>query len=175
MSTKLDLDFIPRHDFAMSKLNALGFLSLLAGLLISTYTYIDYQAKQKEYIELNQQLKNHQPNKKIASKVTTKELPNDELQQVKDTVEELVRPWSELLSGLEQIKINNVALLSVLPSVKKHQLIINGEAKNIESALTYIMALEELPMLSQVYLKKHSIDQTNTYKPVAFIIVAKWE
>jgi len=176
MSPKLDLEFIPSHDFSISKLNILSFSILLIGLFISAYVYTDYNSKQKEYLDLNLQLQHAQPSQNLASvKVINKTLPDDEIKQLQDTIEELSKPWGSLLSGLEQIKVKDIALLSMVPSSKKHQLVLNGEAKNMQSALVYIMALEELPMLSQVYLKKHTIDQTNPNEPVAFTIIARWQ
>jgi hypothetical protein len=65
-------------------------------------------------------------------------------------------------------------LLSLEPNKKKQQLVISGQAKNILAALSYIEALENLPMLSQVFLQKHTVDQLDPFKPVAFTIVAKW-
>jgi hypothetical protein len=44
----------------------------------------------------------------------------------------------------------------------------------MKEALYYVEALEKLPMLSQVYLQKHTIDQLDPFKPVAFTIVASW-
>jgi len=52
--------------------------------------------------------------------------------------------------------------------------VITGQAKNMESTLSYIKRLEEIEGLSQVYLLKHQIDQSDPNKPVGFTILAQW-
>jgi hypothetical protein len=40
--------------------------------------------------------------------------------------------------------------------------------------MNYINRLEEQSMLAQVYLQKHSVDETITAQPVRFTLVAQW-
>ena len=51
----------------------------------------------------------------------------------------------------------------------------SGQAKNLETVFLYVKQLDDQPMLSQVYLQKHSIEEADVSKPVNFTILAKWQ
>ena len=70
--------------------------------------------------------------------------------------------------------MQNIVLLSLTPNPKKQQMLLTGEAKDLASVLEYIKQLEMQPMLSQVYLQKHTVDVVNAARPVSFSINAQW-
>ncbi len=175
MSQKIDLDFAKNQAFSLSRFTPFNLLILLVSLLMAIYVTLLYQAKGAEYNKMQAQLEQIQPVKKLdVINANLQKIPAAELKQVSDTVADLSTPWNQLLSALEQVDMHDVALLSLEPSKKKRQVVFGGQAKNMQAALYYIEALEKLPMLSQVYLQKHNIDQLDPFKPVAFTIVAQW-
>jgi hypothetical protein len=175
MSQKIDLDFVKNQAFSLSRLTPINLLILLVSLLVATYVTLLYQAKHAEYDKMQAQLEQLLPAKKPdAINASLQKLSAAELKQVNDTVADLSVPWNQLLFALEQIDMHDVALLSLEPNKKKRQVVFGGQAKNMQVALYYIEALEILPMLSQVYLQKHSVDELDPFKPVTFTIVAQW-
>jgi hypothetical protein len=175
MSQKIDLDFSQNQAFSLTRFTPFNLLILLVGLLMVIYVTLLYQAKDAEYNKMQVQLDQLHPAKKPdVINADLQKIPASELKQVNETVADLSTPWDQLLSALEQVDMHDVALLSLEPSKKKRQVVFGGQAKNMQAALYYIEALERLPMLSQVYLQKHNIDQLDPFKPVAFTIVAQW-
>jgi hypothetical protein len=79
-----------------------------------------------------------------------------------------------LFEAIERADAQEVTLLNVAPNSKKQQVLITGEAKNIQEVLNYIVKLEAQPVLQSAYLQSHSIDETNVSKPVKFTVMAHW-
>lgn len=175
MSQKLNLDFAENMPFSLRNFKAINLFILIISLVIATYTMLSYQYKTDQYNKLQVKLAEIQP-KKNPDRATrsTEKISVAELKQISDVVTDLSTPWKMLLEELGEVEMRDVALLSLEPSKKKQQLVLGGQAKNMQAALNYIEALEKLPMLSQVFLQKHNVDQLDPFKPVAFTIVAKW-
>lgn len=175
MSQKISLDFAKNQTFSLSYITPASLLVLLVGLLIAGYVTFTYQAKNIALHQAQFELSQIQPTKKnnaVNTKLET--LPTTELKQITEITADLTTPWDQLLTELEQVQMRDIALLSLEPNKKKQQLILSGQAKNMQIALNYIEALEKLPSLSQVFLQKHNVDQIDPFKPVAFTIVAQW-
>jgi hypothetical protein len=175
MSQKLNLDFVDNQPFSLHNFNVINLLIITTSLLILVYTTINYKTKADEYNQLQAELAQIQPKINLdQNNQNIEKLSSAELKQIGDVVADLSTPWKLLLEGLGDVEMRDIALLSLEPSKKKQQLVLGGQAKNMQAALDYIEALEQLPMLSQVFLQKHTIDQLDPFKPVAFTIVAKW-
>ena len=108
--------------------------------------------------------------KPVVAPVSSKQLT-----QLMEDFNVLATPWNELLDSIEQSDMPDIALLGIDPSVKKQQLILTGEAKNLATILKYINKLSQQATLSQVYLQKHIVNETSNEKPVSFSIIAKWD
>lgn len=178
MNQKLDLDFIPQPFFARTNISWLGVLVLLLSLVLAAFTWQAYQTQQNTFADnalmLSQYSQQAAP-VKLPVKSVALTISSDEINQVQESVNALTAPWNELLLAIEQSDMRNIALLSLEPNYKKQQVLLIGEAKNLVAVLQYIKQLEHQPMLAQVYLQKHSIDEVNTAKPVSFTVFAKWE
>ena len=175
MSQKLDLDYVERNAFSLSRLSGASIFVLVSGLASTVYVASHYQARQTKYTETHAKLQQVQSAKKATpTRIDIRIVPAEELKQVNETIRDLSTPWDQLLSSLEQIDISDIALLSLEPSVKKQQVKFGGQAKNMQATLNYVKQLESLPILSQVYLQNHNIDQVDPFKPVSFTIVAQW-
>ena len=176
MSVKLDLEFIQQP--ALSSANWLSMSILLLSLLMVALTWQDYQNQQLKLADTSLQLKQFnqqtipksQPSKMDAALVTP-----DQTKQLTEAVNMLATPWSNLLMAIEQADMQDIALLSLEPNSKKQLVLLTGEAKSLSIVLQYIKQLQQTPMLAQVYLQKHSIDETDASKPVRFSLLAKWD
>lgn len=177
MSHHLAVDFVEKKPFSPGNINGFSLVFMLFGLIASLYVYQQFQtakvdkiAAQEALNAVQPQSKKIKPKKQVAQLVLTKA----ELKQASETAAMLDIQWQSLFSGLEQLKMRHVALLSIEPNVKKQRLVLTGQGKSMRSILDYVAQVEALPMLSRVYLQKHQVDEESPYKPVNFTIVARW-
>jgi Tfp pilus assembly protein PilN len=97
--------------------------------------------------------------------------------EVKDAnavLERLALPWGQLFADIESSSENHVALLAIEPDPEKRVVRITGEAKNLDTMLTYIRFLQTKKSLTSVYLQSHRIDERTAEKPVHFVLAAAW-
>lgn len=175
MSQLLDIDFAAPNPLSYQRLTLIGLVLIVVALLISAYVWAEYQKTGQMLLETEARLNTMAPVQKAVPAQSVVETASEaEIQYARAIVAQLSTPWNPLLNALERINMQNVALLSVEPNRKKQQLVITGQAKNMESTLSYIKRLEAIEGLSQVYLLKHQIDQSDPNKPVGFTILAQW-
>lgn len=175
MSQLIDINFAAPNALSYQRLTVGGLLLLAVAIVMSAYVWSLYQTTEQQLHETQDKLnivapiQNTAPIKQVAETAS-----EAELQQAREILKQLSTPWNPLFNALESISMRNIALLSVEPNRKKQQLVLTGQAKNIESALSYIKHLEDIDGLSQVILLKHQIDQNDPNKPVGFTIMAQW-
>lgn len=175
MSAKLNLEFVQQP--LLSSTNWLSISIFLASLLMAALTWHGYQSQQLKLADSALQLNrlSHQTLPiSQSSKTNIAQLTTNETKQLAETVNMLTTPWSNLLIAIEQADMPDIALLSLEPNSKKQLVVLTGEGKNLNVVLQYIKLLQQTPILSQVYLQKHSIDQSDVSKPVRFNLLAKW-
>jgi len=176
MSQKLDLDFVQPSPFLPTSYSWLGLGVFLVGVVLAFFTWQHYQTRLIVHTEIVLKLNRLNDQIHIAPPVdsTSADISPETKTQIEATVATLTTPWNALLVAIEKSDIKDVALLSLEPSSKKQQVLLSGEAKNLQSVMNYINRLEEQSMLAQVYLQKHSVDEANTSRPVRFTLVAQW-
>jgi biopolymer transport protein ExbB/TolQ len=179
MSQYLDLDFIQKP--IISHISVVGAFILLLTCWLAVFTWKAHHLQQVKLIEVTENL--FQINQKLpkktrvesSAKSTSAAISTKQLAQITDDFSVLATPWNELLDSIEQSDMQDVVLLGLEPSVKKQQVTLTGEAKNLTAILQYISQLERKETLSQVYLQKHSVNEASNEKPVSFSIVARWD
>jgi hypothetical protein len=176
MSKNLDLDFIQHSPFSSASVSWLGVSVFLLGMLTAFLTWQHYQTKLTAKNEIAQKIHLLSDSTQVTPIVsnTTADIPPETKTQIATTVATLTTPWNALLIAIEQSDVKDVALLSLEPSSKKQQVLLSGEAKNLQAIMDYINRLEAQQMLAQVYLQKHNVDEANVDKPVKFTVVAQW-
>ena len=170
MSQQIDLELTePRLTMSSP-----GFLMLLASLLLLGFVWQQYHAYQDSDAAILQVL-----NKKTLARTAPVQrleaTSPEELKQVAIIVESLTIPWQPLMLAIERADMTDIALLSIEPNVKKQQVLLVGEAKNLQAVLRYIEQLEAQAALHEVYLQKHMVEETDISKPVTFGVLAKWK
>jgi hypothetical protein len=175
MSKLLDIDFASNNIAYYQRLTVYGTVLMVLALGFSAYFFTEHKKIEQTLRETQARLAVMSPEQPTAVVQQVVETASEaELKYAREIVAQLSAPWNPLLSALEQSTMRNIALLSIEPNRKKQQIVITGQAKNIESTLSYIKQLERIEALSQVYLLKHNIDQSDPYKPVGFTILAQW-
>ena len=86
----------------------------------------------------------------------------------------LMTPWARLLESLGSTGDLGVALLSMEPSVAKRSVRLTAEARNWESMLRYLAALQHDGRLSAVSLVSHQLQQQAPGTPIRFVVQAEW-
>ena len=176
MSRKLELDFMQTSPFALSKFTWSGLSVLLFGLMLTMFVLQNHQVKLAEQrealLELNQLQQQVQQISQV--KAVSTDISSETKVQIEDTVKALTMPWNALFVAIEKSDIHEVALLSLEPNSKKQLVVLKGQAKNLASVIKYIHQLEQQPMLGQVYLQKHNVDEADAFKPVNFTLTAQW-
>lgn len=177
MSVKLELDFIQKSSFALSSWSWLGLSFFLGSLVLAVFTWQHYQTRQLAENEISLKLNqfSRQINQsKLPVNIVSTEISPEKKLQIQTTISALTIPWNELLLAVEKSDLQEIALLNLEPSSKKKQLMLSGEAKDLQSVLDYIQKLEAQPILNKVYLQKHHVDEVNAFKPVRFTLLAQW-
>jgi hypothetical protein len=83
-------------------------------------------------------------------------------------------PWNALYRSLEDSVDDSVSLLSVLTSLEKDEVRLNGEAKDFDALGSYLRRLNDSGSFSDARLLGHQVRQSDAQKPVVFSIAAHW-
>ncbi len=170
MSQPIDLELTePRLT-----ISNLGFLMLLISLLLLGFVLRQSQVHQARDVATLQDL-NKKTLPTTAPVQRVEATSPEELKQVATIVESLITPWQPLMLAIERADMPDIALLSIDPNIKKQQVLLVGEAKNLQTVLRYIEQLEAQEVLHDVYLQKHMIEETDISKPVTFSVLTKWK
>lgn len=178
MVASLELDFIKPTAHPVARLTWGGALTLIIGsglFIFACQSYVDLHAKQAivdEQLQTFQQ--DGQNDKRVSDTQIRTQIKPDQLRAIKSSVHEIFIPWNDLFNALEDASVKNVVLLGLQPDSKKKQVIITGEARNYDHVIAYIDRLSLQPVLTDVYLKKHAVKETDENKPVSFSIFARW-
>ncbi len=176
MNQAIDLDFIQPSIFSLARFAWLRLAALTIGLVAAAVTWQTYQNRQADLSQLNAelgQLNQVKKNQPVAKQVTVSITP-EKFKTLQESMTTLAMPWGALFEAIEATQNKDVSLLSLEPNTKKQQVLITGEAKNLQVALQYVAQLQKQPVLAQVFLLKHSLDESNVSKPVNFSILAIW-
>ena len=175
MNQYLDLEFIQKP--ILSHISISGFLILLASFWLAVFTWQTHYQQQVKLAEMTnnlQKINQQLPQQKVIKPVMAP-VSSQQLAQLREDFNVLATPWNTLLDSIEQSDMPDIALVGIDPSVKKQQIILTGEAKNLATILQYINKLSQQTALSQVVLQKHVVNEAINEKPVSFIIIAKWD
>lgn len=169
----------PRLDFVARRSSGSvgGWLVLALGVAFASVVGIDgfdaredfahWQGKTEHWQRLSQQV-----SRRANSKAGDVDLPQAEA--AAKVILRLSVPWSALYRGLEDSADESVSLLSVLPSVEKGEVRLNGEARNFDALGGYLRRLNSNDSFADAQLLGHQVRQGDAQKPIAFSIVARW-
>jgi len=157
--------------------NLLGFVLLALALALAAgmfwyYSRLSSANAQLETIVDNVESKlqlGHQP---VAGNMSGN--TKDVIVYYNKIIQKLNLPWDDLFVILEEAKGENIALLGVEPNAKDAKVKLTGEAKDFKSMFDYVRALRAQPVLKNVYLLDHKIDDQNPDKPIRFTLEAAW-
>jgi hypothetical protein len=150
----------------------LGLVLILAASMLWYYTRLSNNNTQLESVVNQIESKLHQDRPPIGGNVTLN--TKDVIVYYNKVIQKLNLPWDDLFVILEEAKGENIALLGVEPNAKDAKVKLTGEAKDFKSMFDYVRALRAQPVLNNVYLLDHKIDDQNPDKPIRFTLEAAW-
>ena len=86
----------------------------------------------------------------------------------------LTAPWVDLLDAIESAPQQSVALLAAEPSTGKQSFRLTAEARDLESMLAYVAALQKDRRLVSVFLVSHQVQVQTPGRPIRFQVQAGW-
>ncbi len=173
MSQQLSLDFVEQPVWSFQRFSPLSLILFAFACVMAFLVWQYYAQLQTEYAAVSDAVTIAQPANVPGENIEP--LTAKELKNVRKTVADLSTPWGQLLSGLEAIRMKQVALLLLEPNKKKELVTLTGQAKNVDAMLQYVEAVAALPMLSNVYLQNHMIEMNEPGSPVSFTVLASWQ
>ncbi|MBL0010219.1 MAG: PilN domain-containing protein [Nitrosomonas sp.] len=163
----------PRIDFSVLLIGLL----VLAGVLLQFRQLteeVNYWTNRVEHLEKQQQQKTS-PRTRGTPRV--KEFSQEirkEIIQANATLDQINLPWEALFDSIERAATEEIALLSLQPTVSNRTLRISGEAKNMSELLDFVEALERELTFENVHLLNYKIKQDNPHRPIVFLLTAAW-
>lgn len=151
---------------------AIGMLLLAAAVFwYARFVEPGIAGTEQEVARLQKELAAREP---VALKLSDAQLTT-EWQKALAINQRLGAPWQKLLTMLESYVDEPVALLSIDPDLTKKDLLLTGEARNLEALLDFMRFLKRQSMLADVTLQSHQVNKHDRDRPVRFRISATWE
>ena len=96
-----------------------------------------------------------------------------EVAAVRETVQRLSLPWSDLFAALESAASDKVALSAIEPDARNGTVTITGDGKDYLAALSYVLNLSRTEGLERVQLVRHE-QKSEGNGAVSFAVSAAW-
>ncbi len=171
----MHLDFLHPHR----RTNRSGWVLLALGLLavsaVLAWRWLELDPRlQAAQAQLQRAQASLSANEPVLQKLSDEQLNSDWSQAV-GIAQQLGTPWEALFAELEAGADHGVALLSLEPDAQRHELLLNGEARDYAALVDYYRYLQSQPMLTSVALQTHQMNRQDRDKPIRFRITAHWE
>ncbi len=176
---KLQFPYIGQHSPAVDySLLLIGLLTLV--LVIYQFTTstkeVDYWETRVVRIEQQQQQREVTPQRSSRQKQRniTQEI-RQEIRKASIVIEQMNLPWESFFDAIEFSAHEDVAILSLQPSIANSSMRISGEAKDMSVLLLFVEALERELVFENAHLLNYKIKLDNPHKPVVFLLTASWK
>ncbi len=176
---KLQFPYVGQHS------QTVDFSLLLIGLL--TLVMVSYQfttsAKEIDYWEtrvarVEQQRQQREAAPRRSSRQNQRNITQEirqEIQKASVVIDEMNLPWESFFDAIEFASHEDVAILSLQPSIANNNMRISGEAKDMSVLLLFVEALERELVFENAHLLNYKIKLDNPHKPVVFLLTASWK
>ncbi len=154
---------------------AAGWMLFAAGLAMLLEMGVSYDRLHRERAAMDKEIRTSKlrldaPRKPAPSAQFT----DKDFEEAKRIVERLSAPWEALFSGLESVKNNDVAVLSLEPDMQTGLLRIDGEARDYAAALTLVAQLRAKKAFSDVFLQHNEVKRDDPQHPILFTLTLRW-
>jgi hypothetical protein len=167
-----DLIAVPRSRLWVRSLLLVVGLGAIAGVLGFERTVLSPQLESQRRLIASQR-------DKMGGKAAVSTMKPEELSAAWRTAQsaavQLNLPWSRFFASLgESSNAGEVALISIEPDTQKGQVVVVAEARNLDSMLNFVSALQISDEFSEVALQSHLINKAVPEQPIRFRLSTKW-
>ena len=155
-----------------------GIAVLIAGLCVTLFMLWSYHEESQKISRQEALIENIRHAR--ASRLDALPVETDSEQialetgQAKAIILELNLPWKELFEAIESYQKDDVAVLAIEPDAQKGLVRISAEAKSLDSLVAYLAYLQKIPLLRDIELVTHQIQEQDPQHPVRFMLQATW-
>ncbi len=177
---KLQFPYIGQHSQAVDvSLLLIGLLTLVmvSYQFTTSATEVDYwETRVARFEQQQQQQREVTPRRSSRQKQRniTQEI-RQEIQKASVVIDEMNLPWESFFDAIEFASHEEVAILSLQPSIANNNMRISGEAKDMSVLLLFVEALERELVFENAHLLNYKIKLDNPHKPVVFLLTASWK
>ncbi len=176
---KLQFPYIGQHSQAVDVgLLLIGLLTLVmvSYQFTTSATEVDYWETRVARIEQQQQQREATPRRSSRQnqRNITQEI-RQEIQKASVVIDEMNLPWESFFDAIEFASHEEVAILSLQPSIANNNMRISGEAKDMSVLLLFVEALERELVFENAHLLNYKIKLDDPHKPVVFLLTASWK
>ncbi len=163
----------------------IDFALLLLGVLVLLVVFYQFRQASEEVNYWNNRVehleKQHQPKVTHRTRSSSRNREREFSQEIRKEIiqanailGEINLPWEALFDSLEHAANEDVALLTLQPSIGSQLLRIGGEARDMSVLLDFVEALERELIFENAHLVNYKINQDSLYKPIVFLLSASW-
>lgn len=172
---KIKLEFVRQPTPAWIGQGLLVAAAIIASLMIVDFLRVQRAVGDLEMVlgKLERKAKIGLQNQDVVQADTQAALA--QVQLAKSRVERLSMPWDRFFRVIDDMRHEDVALLSVEPDMDSGIVRVGAEARDVPSMLAYINQLRENAVLPDAVVVNHQILQQVQFKPVRFSFVGTWK
>ncbi len=170
---RLDLDF--QKNRLTPQPRTAGWVLLVAGTALLIEMGVSYDRLQNDKDAMNLEIRKSRVRLDVPDPEPARQKFTDkDFEEARQIITRLSTPWESFFTGLESVKSDNVAILSIEPEIKSGQLSIEGEAKDYAAVLTLVGQLRATKPFSDVFLLRHETKHDDPQHPVSFTLSMHW-
>lgn len=152
-----------------------GWLLLVIGVALLLEMGLSYNRLQNERAKLDKEIKTSRLQLDMTREEPShQQFTEKDVEEARQIFNRLSAPWESFIVGLESIRSNKVAILSIEPDTQTGILRIEGEAKDYPAVLTFVSHLRTTKPFSKVFLVHHEFKRDDPQHPVAFTVSMHW-
>lgn len=155
-----------------------GGVLFVAAIIISTMLALDYVRVIRALDHTNAAIfKIEKRNARVSEKgaaLIDPETRRAMLSLAQERIERLNTPWERLFRKIEEMRHDDVALLSIEPDVNSGTIRISAEARDVPAMLAFIGEIRESAVIPDAIVTNHQVLTQVQYRPVRFSFTGQW-
>ena len=149
------------HRLAATLVLAVG----MAGVVIGIAAVRESLAQERTLLQQIEQLRGELKSLSPSQTMRSKPLPQQEVERQARIVHQLNLPWAEVLSTLEQLRPDGVAMVSMEPA-GTGSLRLQAESLSLDRLLAYAAALQSTGPFDSLVYTRHETNERDPNQPV---------
>jgi hypothetical protein len=161
-----------RLDYAAvtSRIRWAGIALLVAAIAAAAQLLVHFQ-------EVRQQLTmvevNRVPSLKPKQDVSPQRLA-EQSERAAAALRRLTVPWARMIQTVETASTPHVVLMQIQPEPERRTLRLTAQASTPQAMLDYVNRLGESRFLRQIYLVSHQVQESDSGRPIQFVVQASF-